>query len=197
MNERMSEKEVSLNQEFFFAEYIDKESKWPENGTYVKIKYRKVEQYSFYLRFVSKWFFPCAKDQAKIKNIIENYPLHISTDKATIHFLQIVNKKQTELYYEFGFPWVNQLIMFTFRPCVKCQKIIAEILRDSSTFIIGNDKYEHPIELNKKNEDDDKSFETIEKHAATKEEIERIGEHWIYERITEEIYNKTPVIKDD
>ena len=191
----MSEKEVVLNQEFLFAEYIDSE-KSIKTPDYIKVKYRKIEQYSFYLRFVGKWFYPCSKDQAKIKEIIENYPLHISTDRATIHFLQQVNKEGTALYYEFGFPWVDQLIMFTFKPCVKCQKNIAETLKESSTFIIGNDKYEHPIELNKKNEQDDKSMVTVEKHLATKEEINRIGEHWLYERISEETYNKAVAVED-
>ena len=196
MKERMKQKEVVLNQEFLFAEYINSE-KSIETPEYIKVKYRKVEQYSFYLRFVGQWFFPCANDQAKIKDLIENSELHISTDRATIHFLQIVNKEENGLIYEFGFPWVNQLIMYTFRPCQKCQKQLAKTLKESSTFIIGNDKYEHPIELNKKNENDDKSFETIEKHIATKEEIERIGEHWLYERITEKTYNETSAIPDD
>ncbi len=66
-----------------------------------------------------------------------------------------------------------------FHPCVNCQKKLRQILGEAR-WILGNKSYEPPIELNNvKDEIDDASWETLEEHKATPEEIKRIGkEGW-------------------
>ncbi len=67
---------------------------------------------------------------------------------------------------------------------------------ESTTLTIGNKDYEHPIELQRKNEDDDNSFETVEKHKVTEDEKERIGEHWNRQPISKEEYASLKVIEE-
>lgn len=62
-----------------------------------------------------------------------------------------------------------------FEPCSECQLKLQKMLAEGS-WILGNKSYEPAIELNAIGWDtDDHSFETIEEHQATPEEIERIG----------------------
>lgn len=62
-----------------------------------------------------------------------------------------------------------------FYPCVEDQKKLKQLLA-KATWILGNRKYEPDIELNNTNmEIDDVSWEVVEEHKATKEEIARIG----------------------
>jgi len=57
---------TKLTEKWYIWEYIDDE------GNYVKTKYREVEEISFYLRFINKWFTPCKECQRKLKELILN-----------------------------------------------------------------------------------------------------------------------------
>jgi len=171
------EKEVVLNEQWYLAEYID------ETGFYVKVKHRKIERYAFYLRFIGKWFMPCKKCQVRIKKLLQTSELHISADKATVHFLQRVDEDKNEIFYEFGLPFIRSVWLYTWKPCSNCQGKLAMIMKDLTSLIIGNEGYEHPVELNVKNEDDDHSFETLENRVATEEEKKRLGDKWVYQEI--------------
>jgi hypothetical protein len=61
-NERMKE----LEEKWLIWEYVD------DTGNYVKTKYREIEEYSFYLRFIGKWFTPCKECQQKLKELLLN-----------------------------------------------------------------------------------------------------------------------------
>jgi len=62
-----------------------------------------------------------------------------------------------------------------FYPCVEDQKKLKKLLAEA-TWILGNRQYEPDIELNNTNmEIDDASWEVVDEHKATKEEIDRIG----------------------
>lgn len=193
MNERMKTKtdDRVLSVEYFFGENIDREGEPPQ---YVKVKYRRVEQYKFFLRFLGKEFIPCVDDQSKLKELLLNVELHISTQRATIHFLQKI--KNNKIAYAFGLPFLNSVILYEFSPCTECQKEIRELLQTAESLIIGNDKYEHPVELNRRIMDDDKTFFTVEKHPATQEELKSVGNFWLYENITKETYDKTLIIPE-
>jgi hypothetical protein len=180
-------KEVFLNQEFFIAEYVDDEN------YFVKVKFRKVERWAFYLRFVSEWFFPCTKDQIKLKDLFFNTELRLSIDSTTVTFAQVV--KRNKIQYRFVMPFISTLPFYEFIPCPECQKQLARILQKSTILTIGNKDYEHPVELNRKNEDDDQSFETISKRKATKEEIDR-DTGWHKKQIPKEEYQKLAVIEE-
>lgn len=188
----MSEKEVFLNQVFYKAEYID------EEGFYIELKYRKVEQWAFYLRFIGKWFVPCEKDQHKLKRLILNAQLRLSADNAKVGFAQTIKviKLIEKLEYSFVLPFIYALPYYEFKPCKDCQEILATAINESSTLTIGNKDYEHPVELQRKNEDDDKSYQTTVKHKATKEEKETVGDRWNKERITKEEYDSLKVIEE-
>ena len=41
-----------------------------ETGEYIKSEGQKIQNYRFYLRFISKWFTPCAEDQKRIGELI-------------------------------------------------------------------------------------------------------------------------------
>jgi len=56
-------KENILSEKWYIWEYIDDE------GNYVKAKYRKVENFHFYLRFLQEHFNPCPECQKKLKQI--------------------------------------------------------------------------------------------------------------------------------
>jgi len=176
----MKEKEIVLKEQWYTAEHIDRES-----GHYIKTKYRKVEEYAFYLRFIGNWFHPCKKCQGHLKKLLQTVELHISTDKATIHFLQRINEDENELYYEFGLPFVQSVWLYTWKPCKDCQNNLRKLMQTASSLIIGNDKYEHPVEFNMKNatSSDDDSYVTLDEHPATEEEKKRIGDNWLYEEV--------------
>jgi hypothetical protein len=186
MSENENE-EVYLNQEFFVSEYIDDEN------FYVQVKYRKVEQWAFYLRLIGKWYFPCEKDQKKLKDLFLNSELRISTDNTRIGFNQEVNGDKIE--YTFTLPFIHALPFYDFKPCAKCQKQIRSLITESMTLTIGNKDYSYPVELSRKNEDDDKSFETIEKHKATPLEKEQ-DSGWNRHSVSKEEYDKLPVIEE-
>lgn len=180
-------KEVFLNQQFFLAKYVDDE------GFYVKVKFRKVEQWAFYLRFVSQWFTPCIKDQLKLKELIFNTELKLSINSTTITFAQVITSNKIQ--YQFIMPFISTLPFYEFTPCLDCQKQLSQILNESTLLTIGNKDYEHPVELNRKNEDDDKSFETVEKHKATVKEKEA-DNGWDKHRISKEEYDKLLVTEE-
>lgn len=191
----MNENEAVLNQKFFFAEYIDREPDNPKQPEYIKIKYRKIEQYSFYLRFLGKWYIPCEKDQATLKDYFLNAELNISQQTATINFNQNITKNK--IHYTFNMRFIGNLITWQFKPCPKCQQTLRQLMLEADSITIGNEKYEHPIEFNRRIVDDDKTFFTVEKHhPPTANEIKAIGDRWIYEEISQEIYDKTPIIAE-
>jgi hypothetical protein len=66
VNERMKEPEKSpvLEETWHLAETID------EKGTYQKLKYREIEQISFYVRPAREWFIPCPECQKKLKKLL-------------------------------------------------------------------------------------------------------------------------------
>jgi hypothetical protein len=190
MNERMNEnrKEIYLNQEFYVAEYLDM-----DKGNYVKTKYTKIEQWSFYLRFISEWFTPCKKDQLKLKEILLNTQLRVDIDTATVGFNQMLNKEETKMIYSFTLPFVHSLPHYEFTPCADCQKVIAQTMLNSESLTIGNKDYEHPVELSRKNADQD-DFQTIIDRPPTAEEKKRVGDGWIKHRLSKEEWEKLLVI---
>lgn len=196
LNERMTEDkefeniENFLTQQFFTAEYIDM-----ENGNYVKVKYRKVEQYAFFMRFVHEWFHPCVVDQLKLKKLFNTNEIRIYPSNAKIGFSQAVNKKGNNFIYSFILPFISALPFYEFTPCKDCQKEISEILRTANSITISNKEYEYPVEFNMRYEYDDGSFETIIDRPPTAEE-KRIGERWQRHEITQEEYEKLPVIQE-
>ena len=60
----MKEDLPKLDEKWFIWEGVDDE------GNYVKLKYRKIEEYSFYLRFLGEWFTPCETCQRRIKKLL-------------------------------------------------------------------------------------------------------------------------------
>ena len=60
----MKEELPELEEKWFIWEDIDDE------GNYFKTKYREIEEYSFYLRFLGKWFTPCEECQRRIKKLM-------------------------------------------------------------------------------------------------------------------------------
>lgn len=61
-------------------------------------------------------------------------------------------------------------------PCPKCQQDLKKMLANGN-WILGNKEYEPAIELNSSTEDeiDEASWQTLEEHKATPEEVKRIG----------------------
>jgi len=59
----MKEKPV-LRERWHIAESID------QHGNYEKLKYRKVEQISFFIRPLGEWFIPCSDCQKKLKKMM-------------------------------------------------------------------------------------------------------------------------------
>lgn len=56
-------KENILSEKWYIWEYINDE------GNYVKTKYRKVEKFHFYLRFLQEHFNPCPECQKVLKEL--------------------------------------------------------------------------------------------------------------------------------
>jgi hypothetical protein len=192
MNERMIEDsyespEKFLTQRFLVAEYLDM-----ENGNYVKTKYRRIEQYAFFLKFTGEWFYPCVEDQQKLKELITNHEIRLLPDNAHVGFSQTVNKKGNKMIYSFVLPFINQLPFYEFQPCTECQKEIAMILKNVESITIGNKDYAYPVEFNKRYADDD-NFLTVEDRPPTEDERKRIGECWVRKELTEEEWQKLPV----
>ena len=101
-----------IQEKEFITEYIDDE------GNYLKVKGREIEQIGFFLRFIHE------------------------------HFI----------------------------PCKECQKKLLHMVHNAKTWTLGNKDYEPLVELWKEFEIDDKAFIELEKHKATKEELEKYGE---------------------
>ena len=94
--------------------------------------------------------------------------------------------------------FIGKLLTWEFKPCPDCQKKIRELMETAGSVTIGNEKYEHPVEFNRRIVDDDKTFFPVAKHhPPTPEESKQIGEHWVYEEITKEAYDKTAIIGDN
>lgn len=168
-NERMREigEKIFLNVKYFVGEYIDDE------GFYVKTKYRKVEQWAFYLRFIGQWFFPCVKCQHKVKSLLFCTEIRLSPDNTRIGFAQNVDESKNKIDYTFVMPFIHMLPFYEFKPCPECQKVLRQTILESTTITLGNKDYMYPVELSRKNEDDDNSYKTVAKHKATKEEKEQ------------------------
>lgn len=186
MNEER--KEIYLNQEFYVAEYLEM-----EKGNYVKTKYTKIEQWAFYLRFIGEWFYPCKKDQLKLKEILLNAQISIDQTNAKIGFNQMLNKKEDKLIYSFTLPFVHTLPYYDFEPCAECQKVLAQTMQDSEILTIGNKDYAYPVELNRKNADQD-DYQTVIDRQPTPEEKKRIGDRWIRRQLSKEEWEKLQVI---
>jgi hypothetical protein len=107
----MKENEPVLKEKWHTAETIR------DDGTYEKLKWRSVQQLSFYIRPAKEWFVPCHDCQNKLRTLLAD-----------------------------------------------------------AEWILGNKNYEPAIEMNSvKDELDESSWETLEKHKATPEELKRIG----------------------
>ncbi len=61
----MNEQTPVLRETWFTAETIDKD------GNYEKLKARKVEQLSFFIRPLGEWFIPCRDCQVKLKKMMQ------------------------------------------------------------------------------------------------------------------------------
>jgi len=53
-----------LTEKWYVWEYVD------DTGRYVKVKYRQVEEFSFWLRFIRRWFTPCPECQRRLKQLL-------------------------------------------------------------------------------------------------------------------------------
>ena len=62
-----------------------------------------------------------------------------------------------------------------FTPCMECQRELKRKIAMSKEWTLGNKDYEPPVELKRSFEIDDDSWEDLERHKATKDEIEKIG----------------------
>lgn len=180
--------EKFLTQRFLIAEYLDM-----ENGNYVKTKYRRIEQYAFYMRFASEWFFPCVKDQQKLKELFTNNEIRLLPSNANVGFSQTVNEKGNKMVYAFVLPFINALPFYKFTPCAECQEELALILKNVESITIGNKEYAFPVEFNKRYADDDKSFQTVEDRPPTDVEKNRIGDRWIRKELDKDEWDKLPV----
>jgi len=56
----------NLDEQWFILEHVN------EEGKYIKAKYREIEEFSFFLRFIGSWFIPCKECQEKIKELVRN-----------------------------------------------------------------------------------------------------------------------------
>lgn len=71
----------------------------------------------------------------------------------------------------FGF-WLR-FIGEHFVPCEECQERLAKLILDSEQMILGNEKYEPPVELWRKFAFDDEAWEEVERRPSTDEEKEK------------------------
>jgi len=62
-----------------------------------------------------------------------------------------------------------------FIPCKKCQEELRRMVATATQWTLGNKTYEPPVEFNRTFEIDDDAWEELERHKATKEEIEKFG----------------------
>jgi len=103
--------------------------------------------------------------------------------KETWHVAETID--ENGIYKKLRFREVEQIGFYIrplrewFFPCPACQQELKWLMKEG-TWILGNKEYEPMIELNNtKDEVDDESWETLEEHKATEEELERIGkEGW-------------------
>lgn len=64
VNERMNENDTVLEEVWHYAEQID------DKGNYKLVKYRMIEQLSFYIRPAQEWFTPCIDCQKRLKKLL-------------------------------------------------------------------------------------------------------------------------------
>lgn len=140
-----------------------------KEGIYVKSRGAEVERIAFWLRFIHDHFIPCKSCQKQIKNAFEHNPWRIA--KGTMN---ITMQGDMAGGFEFIIPFID----YTFEPCEHCQKRLREIIRRTSEFTIGNKDYYPPIELWRKYDIDDDSWEEIERRPSTEEEKERLKNQW-------------------
>ena len=98
--------------------------------------------------------------------------------KKKIIFECLENKGKTYVKSEgqkvetIGF-WLR-VITEHFIPCKKCQEELAKQLQNAEELHLGNAKYEPAIELWRKFEIDDETWEEVERRSSTKEEREEL-----------------------
>lgn len=99
--------------------------------------------------------------------------------RETIHYAEEINDEG--IYRKLKYRKIEQIGFYIrparvwFFPCVEDQKKLRKLLAEAH-WILGNKDYEPQIELNNTHDEiDDNSWETLEEHNATKEEIDRIG----------------------
>ncbi len=57
-------KETVLRETWYMGETID------NDGTYRKVKYRKIERLGFYIRAIREWYYPCEECQQELKKLL-------------------------------------------------------------------------------------------------------------------------------
>ncbi len=152
------------------SKYVD------EEGYFVHSAGREVEYVGFWLRLYGQHFRPCFKCQKQLIELLNNAELKFEPDTMSVGFRQMVDEKKDAIYYEFSFPFVNQLVRYTWQPCKEDQEKLRQIIIDCKSFRIGNKDYTDPVELYREFDIDDKSWEEIEKRPATDAEKKKFGD---------------------
>lgn len=142
-------------------EFID-----DETGEYVKVKGLEKEIFSFYLKFIKEYFYPCNKCQEEI------------AEKFASPIMMHIEKYYTPVFMERRYPKKHDIsfrlefIGNRYTPCEECNKKLNHIIDYADEFIIG--KNSNAIEFRRKWETVDNSWEEIERRKATKEDLQRI-----------------------
>jgi hypothetical protein len=179
MNERMKQKaeNINLNIVLKSQQVVSEILSGPEK-IYVKSIAQKREAYGFFIRVIHEHFEPCLSCQIEIKTILFNKGFILHRARNHISLEQSIIKG--DRVYEFGLHFVEQdtIFPFTWKPCPKCQRIIAGLFNNAEQLTIGNKDYLEPVELWMKFEIDDNSWKIVEERASTPEEQEQLKDSW-------------------
>lgn len=153
---------------------ITKTDIYLENYNYVKVEYKKVETYNFYLRFIKKNFTPCIDCQTSIKTLLYESNILYSLDNLKVSLYQ--QYADNILDYSFFFNFImhdlsKEGFNHEWTPCSKCQSIIRNIMLNIDELFIGNKDYLPPVELSMQYIVDGNSFIELENRPAIPQEL--------------------------
>jgi len=129
-----------------------------------RVPFVEVQQYGFWLRFISEHFIPCRKCQEELCGIFNDIPntLDLGNQNCiTMHIWRNYDRSQLECSFTLSFVSPSPTSSYEYKPCEKCQKKILVNFSDKEIHI-GNDN-KPMVELWRKWEVDDQRTEELNK----------------------------------
>lgn len=137
-----------------------------------KIDIVEVQEYGFWLRFMSEHFIPCEKCQEELSNIFEKVEEQLDFNNpncVSLHFWKNYEQNQVECSFTLSFVSPTPTSSYEYKPCKKCQKKILKKFSEKELHI-GNDS-KPLIELWRKWDINDRKTELLQKREEHRKKV--------------------------